>query len=194
LKAVTLERDTAIRELGRLRGALSAPESPPSSRPERSETGLPVLATTELPSAARFPVVNNFTPNRIESPANRKFAGFWFYAAPVLGQHNKNQALYPPEYIEATIKEENGMIYGKYRARFEIVDRAISPDVNFTFTGSSGAGTQISFPWTGAGGATGEVTLKLLSENSLRVDWHVTEPGTQQGLDSGTAILTRRID
>jgi len=194
LKVVTLERDAATRELGRLRGALSATESTPSNRPERTETGLPVLAMTELPLPSRFPALNNSTPSRIESPPNRKFAGFWFYAAPALGQHNKNQALYPPEYIEATIKEENGAVYGKYRARFEIVDRAISPDVNFTFTGSSSAGTQTSFPWIGAAGASGEVTLKLLSENSLRIDWHVTEPGTQQGLDSGTAILTRRIE
>jgi hypothetical protein len=133
-------------------------------------------------------------PNRTEGPSKRRLAGFWFYAPPTEGQHNKNQALYPPEYIEATIKEENGMIYGKYRARFQIIDRAISPDVNFTFSGASGSGAQITFPWTGSGGAKGELTLKLVTENSLRIDWNATDLGTQQGLDAGTAILTRRIE
>ena len=106
---------------------------------------------------------------------------------------NKNQALYPPEYIEATITEESGVIHGRYRSRFQIVDRAISPDVNFTFTGTPN-GPQFNCLWTGAGGAKGELTLKLTSENSLRIDWTASELGTLQGLNSGTAVLTRRIE
>ena len=49
-------------------------------------------------------------------------------------------------------------------------------------------------PWTGAAGAKGELTLKLTSENSMRIDWTASELGTQQGLHSGTAVLTRRIE
>jgi curved DNA-binding protein CbpA len=194
LKAITLERDAAIHELGRLRGPKAPPPSPTAARSEGTESGLPVLTTTELPSTGRFPVLNNSVPNRIENQPSRKFGGFWFYTPPALGLHNKNQSLYPPEYIEATIKEENGMLSGKYRARFQIVDRAISPDVNFTFIGASSSGTQMTFPWTGSAGAKGELTLRLVSENSLRIDWNATELGSQQGLDAGTAILTRRIE
>ena len=80
-----------------------------------------------------------------------------------------------------TINEENGVIYGRYRARFEVVDRPISPDVNFTFTGPSSSGSQSGFPWTGSGGAKGELTLRLVSENSMRIDWTATELGTQLG-------------
>jgi hypothetical protein len=36
--------------------------------------------------------------------------------------------------------------------------------------------------------------LKVISANSLQIDWHATEPGAEQGLDTGTAILTRRIE
>jgi hypothetical protein len=149
---------------------------------------------TELPSAARLPVFSNAAVPRIETPATRKLAGFWFYAKPTLGQRNKNQALYPPQFIEVTITEENGVMYGRYRARFEVADRPISPDVNFTFTGPSTSGSLSAYPWTGSGGAKGDLTLKLVSENSMKLDWTATELGTQLGLDGGTSVLTRRIE
>lgn len=194
LRAATTERDAAVHELGRLRGTEIAETSNTGAQTETAEIRLPALAMTELPAPAKLSLSASLPQSRTEKPVTRKLAGFWFYAQPSHGQHNKNQSLYPPEYIEATISEENGTIYGKYRARFEIVDRAISPDVNFTFTGTSSMGAQATFPWTGAGGAKGELTLKLVSENSLRIDWSASELGTQQGLDAGTAILTRRIE
>jgi hypothetical protein len=33
-----------------------------------------------------------------------------------------------------------------------------------------------------------------MSDNSVRIDWAASELGSQQGLASGTAVLTRRID
>jgi curved DNA-binding protein CbpA len=198
LKAVTLERDAAIRELLRLRGSEPAakPEntSRPETRPEVVESRAPAITMTELPSAARLPIFSSAGTPRIENPPVKKLAGFWFYAKPSLGPRNKNQALYPPQFIEVTINEESGVIYGRYRARFEVADRPISPDVNFTFTGPSSPASQSSFPWTGSGGAKGDLTLKFISENSVKVDWKATEMGTQLGLDGGTAVLTRRIE
>ncbi|MGA2715915.1 MAG: J domain-containing protein [Bryobacteraceae bacterium] len=190
LSAVTRERDAAIRELTRLRGTAGAPQSASSALPE---IRIPPITMTELPSTAKLPVFANFPGSRTEGSATHKLIGFWFYAKPPQGQQNQSQGRYPPEYIEAAISEENGTIHGKYRARFQVVDRAISPDVNFTFTGASGAGPQATFPWTGSGGAKGELTLRFLSENSLRINWKASELGTEQGLDADTAILTRRI-
>ena len=133
-----MERDAAIQELNKLRGdpdnrARQASQS--GSTPVEGTEPEPALTMTELPSASKLPVLSNSAPPRIESPANRQLAGFWFYAKPPHGQRNTNQSLYPPEYIEATITEEGGVIHGSYRSRFPIADRAISPDVNFTFTG-----------------------------------------------------------
>ncbi len=194
LRALTMERDAAVREIGRLRGRDLKPQS--NNNPERSQVAeLRLPAPTAADSISPGPPApTKPTPSRADKPAGRKLAGFWFYAVPPHGQHNKNQALYPPEYIELTISEENGAIHGKYRARFRIVDQAISPDVNFAFAGASFTGTQGTFPWTGAGGAKGQLTLKFMSENSLRIDWNATDLGAQQGLDEGTAILSRRID
>lgn len=192
LRAVIVERDAAIGELNRLRRTSQDPKTAGSTSASATDPG-PALTITELPSAPKTAELPGAGLSRPERPAKRQFAGFWFYAMPPLGQTNKNKTLYPPEYIEATIMETGGTIRGSFRSRFEISDRAISPDVNFTFTGAAN-GSQVSCPWTGAGGAKGDVTLKLTSENSMRVDWIANELGTQQGLASGTAVLTRRIE
>jgi hypothetical protein len=126
-------------------------------------------------------------------PASHRFAGFWFYSKPAQGQRNKNQALYIPEFMEATIREENGGLAGSYRSRYQILDRAISPDVNFTFACPS-VGPAVTCTWSGPGGAKGEVALHLNSENALKLDWNASELGSIQCLVSGTAVLTRRID
>jgi curved DNA-binding protein CbpA len=136
LSAVTRERDAAIRELSRMRGTAGAAQSTSSALPE---IRIPPITMTELPSTAKLPAFANFPGSRTEGSANQKLIGFWFYAKPLQGLQSQNQGRYPPEYIEATISEENGTIHGKYRARFQIVERAISPDVNFTFTGTFGA-------------------------------------------------------
>jgi curved DNA-binding protein CbpA len=197
LRAVMVERDAAIVEMEKLRRAFQSrpreTQQAPGSRLLDGTEPQP-LTLTELPAAAKLPVLASPAPlPRVEQPANRQLAGFWFYAKPPDGQMNKNQALYPPEYIEATVTEEGGVIHGRYRSRFLIVDRAISPEVNFTFSGARN-GLQCNCQWTGAGGAKGELILKLTSENSMRVDWSASDLGTQQGLISGTAVLTRRIE
>jgi curved DNA-binding protein CbpA len=196
LNAVTAERDAAKVELDKLRGALQirTRETPQAANSRALEGTEPQpLTLTELPSAPKLPVLANAALPRVERPANRQMAGFWFYTKPPDGQTNKNPTLYPPEYIEATITEEGGAVHGRSRSRFLIVDRAISPEVNFTFSGNRN-GLQCNCQWTGAGGAKGELILKLTSDNSMRIDWSASELGTQQGLISGTAVLTRRIE
>ena len=190
---MTVERDAAVRELTRLRGATGAPEPGSAPAAETPEMTAAPVALTELPSTPKLPPPPNPLPGRTEPAVNRHLAGFWFYNKPARGQQNKNQALYLPEYIEATITEENGTLRGKYRSRFQIFDRAISPDVNFSFSGVIN-GLTATCPWTGAGGARGEITFTLIPSNSMRVDWTASEMGNQQGLASGTAILTRRVE
>lgn len=213
VRALEIERDAAIRELDNLRSSRASRPDPGASLPSvaRSAPPAPLASGPELPAIARpavipartaalaataAPVHSAQLPVPGGAAAERKappgLAGFWFYVKPAMGQENKNQELYPPEFIEATIVEENGMVKGKYRSRFQIVDRAISPDVNFTFHGP--AGSAGPFSWVGAGGARGELTLKLTSENQLRVEWSASELGSQQGLVSGTAVLKRRLE
>jgi hypothetical protein len=122
----------------------------------------------------------------------KSFAGFWFYTSSAQGPH-KDSTLYPPEFIEATILEQGGVVTGRYRARYQIVDRAIPPDVNFEFSGTPNGPVMVC-PWTGPGGAKGQITLKLTADNVLQVDWSTSSLGSTQGLVAGTAKLIRRID
>jgi cytoskeletal protein RodZ len=197
LRAALVERDAAVRELAHLRGS-STESKPASPLPQDGAEQSPPLTITELPSAPKLPSLTPIAPPRadkpvrVDKPANRQMGGFWFYARPPQGQVNRNQSLYPPEYIEATISENGSSVRGSFRARYVIVDRAISPDVNFTFNGTQN-GAQLSTAFTGAGGAKGDLTLKLTSENSLRIDWNASDLGSF-GLSSGTAVLTRRIE
>jgi curved DNA-binding protein CbpA len=195
LRAVVIERDAAIRELNKFRSPHPA-ANPPNFSPLDTAESRPASNVTDPQPTPRLSVLANVAPlARVERPLapNRQLAGFWFYARPPLGQMNRNQALYPPEFIEATLLEEGGTLRGTFRGRYQIADRAISPDVNFTFTGTQN-GSQMVCPWFGPGGAKGDITLKLTSENTLRIDWNASELGSQLGLNSGTAILTRRIE
>ncbi len=198
LNAAIERRDAAEKELASLRGIEEKKfvEASPAPAPRPAEIAPPPptqVTITELPSSAKVTPSLPPAPARIEQrQPNRKLTGFWFYAKPAEGQKNKNQALYLPEYIEATITDDGGTIHGRYRSRFLIADRAIPPDVNFTFSGTT-AGTQCNCTWTGSGGAKGDLTLKLTGDNSLKIDWVASEMGNL-GLGSGTATLTRKIE
>jgi len=96
---------------------------------------------------------------------------------------------YAPEYIELRIVEEAGRLIGRYRARYRVADRAISPDVRFDFEGEDG---QSIYRWQGPGGSYGEVRLKLERPNALEVTWWASELGSYLGLASGMAVLRRQ--
>ncbi|MBL8229478.1 MAG: J domain-containing protein [Bryobacterales bacterium] len=125
-------------------------------------------------------------------PTRRSMAGNWYYVRPP-GASGLRDDVYPPEYIETVIVEESGTLRGRYRARYRIPDRAISPEVAFQFSGRAGP-DPARLPWTGPGGARGEVRLRLLSANSIEVAWIASELGSAQGLGSGSATLVRRQD
>ena len=204
LHLMQMERDAALLELTRLRAAPpgALPKWTPRWTPAAPVTvaAVPVpTAMTELPPtpqpalALPAPVPSRLLqPQKPASATLRPFSGFWFYMKPATTQHGKT-TLYPPEFIETTITEQNGTIRGRYRSRYKIVDRAISPDVSFEFAGLV-SGSTVVCPWTGPGGAKGELTLKIAGDNSMLVDWSATELGSIQGLITGTATLTRRID
>jgi hypothetical protein len=99
--------------------------------------------------------------------------------------------MYSAEYVEAVIVAQRGTLRGRYRARYRVPDRPISAEVTFRFEGRHNPGT-VEMPWTGAGGAKGDLKLKLLSRDKVELSWIATELGSQMGLASGTAVLTRR--
>ncbi|HCC58256.1 MAG TPA: hypothetical protein DEQ47_13555 [Solibacterales bacterium] len=164
--------------------AVRAPlPTPPPIAGDKPAVASPEPAPPAVSAPAELPASR---PEPAAAPVLR-FAGAWFY--PRSSNPNKNPALYPPEYIETMITEEHGSLHGRYRARYQVADRAISPDVAFQFDG------RLTLPvanltWTGAGGAHGLIHLKLLSDSAMEVQWSASELGSM-GLVSGTAILRR---
>ena len=80
---------------------------------------------------------------------------------------------------------------GSYRARYRVTDRAISPTVAFQFEGRAAAEGGV-LPWRGAGGSQGAVTLRLLANGNLQVEWEADRLGEELGLISGAATLVRK--
>ena len=215
LQQATMERDAARRDVTRLQSA-PGPKEQSGRTHEDSVPAMPAGHPAELVHASPHapgepphisnaallapvpPVIEpemgfrNAQPfSAITMPVPHNLAGVWVFPRKKLT--NKDKALYPPEYIETTIVEENGGVRGKYKARYMVSDRAISPDVMFEFAGKPLA-SPAEFSWTGMGGSKGEVKLKLISDKSMEVVWVTTHLGKVLGLASGTAVLVRRPD
>ena len=174
------ERDAALIEPARPATAVDPP-------PVRVFRGTKAPALSPPQTAAQFdPLLAPATQTAQPSPG---FRGTWVYVQPRLPP--SPAPVYPAEYVEAVILDEGGVVRGQYRARYLIPDRAISSEVIFRFEGRSNGGTA-SLSWTGAGGAKGDLSLKLVSSNSMELTWIATDLGSQMGLSSGTAVLTRR--
>jgi len=172
LAAMTAERDRLRRQLAEMAGSATPPEVMPVAE---TNTALLGMMTKSGPVAPP------------ETP-EKKLAGTWQYRH--TRDEGKSKATYPPEFIEAVIRVENGRLRGRYLARFRVADRKVSPDVEFQFEGKV-SGQAGKFPWVGAAGAAGEVQLRMVSDSSLEVTWWATSLGASMGLASGTAVLNK---
>ncbi len=123
----------------------------------------------------------------------RRFQGTWSYLVPSRTEAPRPAALYAPEFIETAIVEAGATIEGRYRARYVIPDRAISPNVAFHFSGVV-TGDEARLVWTGSGGAKGEGRLRLLSGSSIEISWAATQMGSDLGLAAGRAVLVRQAN
>lgn len=186
------QRDAATLQVSRLESTvteLTARLNPPPASSCNAIAPPGAIAESGYRPTLPEPVRRPAAPS---ASAHRSLAGSWYYVRSA-GASGLRDDVYPPEYIEAVIIEESGTLRGRYRARYRIPDRAISPEVVFQFSGRAGP-ESARLPWTGPGGAKGEVRLRLLSANSIEVAWIAAELGTAQGLGSGSATLVRRQD
>ena len=174
------------------RGEAALPGTLESHFEPPAEMSVRVLAPEAIPAAtvtteASSPAAAERTP----ALDDLCFAGTWVYVRPRVPPSERS--VYPADYIEAVIVQQSGVVRGRYRARYEVADRPISSEVAFRFEGKV-ENDLATLLWTGAGGAEGELKLKLLSKNVMQLDWIATALGTQLGLGSGTAVLVRKQD
>jgi len=173
---------------------LSSPVVVPSrlpsgaSRVEQIEPEVKSQVAPSLPVASPPLAVFSPPPARQEAaPVGRDLAGMWVYVPPQIPE--RQELLYPPEYIELKITEESSLLFGRYRARYRVADRTLWPEVSFEFQGKR---AQETYGWRGAGGGRGEVRLKCLGADRLEVTWWASKLGEQFSLASGTAVLVRQ--
>jgi curved DNA-binding protein CbpA len=158
----------------------------PAPRPIPAQIVREIPPISFTPEPPKLPELAGL-PEIVRSP----FAGFWVF--PPMREENKDKTLYLPEFIEASIVERDGVLRGKYRSRYRIRDRAVSPNANFEFEGKA-SGATAKMPWRGDGGSRGEVVIKMVSDHSIEVVWTATDLGQSLALKSGTAVLMRRPD
>lgn len=176
LRAAEAERNTALEELSRLSGK-------PATAPDTEKT-----ANESVPKEPAHPAPAASTPANTNAA---QFAGLWVFTKGNASASLGGKSQYPPEFIELTMAEKDGVLHGQYHARYQVLDHAISPDVDFTFSGTPAA-SALNCAWQGPGGARGRMTLKLLPANSVQVDWNAAELGSQQWLTAGTATLSKK--
>jgi hypothetical protein len=176
-------------ELAALRGRVLAAEAGqqkkerPKTVVEENLTPAPLAVSQhsqDILPAATLP--------RLEALAVATWSGSWSYSE--TGAGDRKQGLFPPEFIHAVLSEDRGRIRGQYHARFRVKDAGISPDVDFQFEGTA-SGNAARLPWSGVGGARGEVRLRLISATALEISWSANTLGKTMGLDSGMAVLSK---
>jgi len=174
------QRDAALAQVSRLKQRPEPPLSPDGRLLGTSAE--PVVSAPHATSAGE-----------IEPPDPSAFsvtglAGAWFYIPQTSDFASRD--MYPPEYIDLVITEQQGVVRGRYWGRYRVPDRAISPEVFFRFEGE--LNEDGVYRWVGRGGARGEIRLRLISPEALQVVWLASDLGRQMGLGSGTAVLVRQ--
>jgi hypothetical protein len=179
-----VEKQLPPRSVARPAQALVVP--PPEGtlpREEAAPPDVPAEPRTE-PAGSPAPVpVGQIRPAR----RNSGFVGLWRYARATPAP--SEPGLFPAEEVEIGIAQQFGVIYGYYNGRYTVRQASIAPEVSFRFSGPAGK-TVAKTNWSSGDGSRGEISLRMLSEDSLEVIWVASRisPGH---LASGRITLTR---
>ena len=179
-------------QIARLRDQLRSAEAERDSALAQIEKlgGKAAVAKAEAPDAGAATGSENTVAEKEPAPLAR-FAGLWFFGAGNGSASAGGKSRYPPEYIQLRISETSGVLHGQYHSRYQVLDRAISPDVDFTFTGTP-AGDALHCAWQGPGGARGKMILKLAAGQTIDLAWSANELGSLQWLTNGDATLEKK--
>ena len=119
---------------------------------------------------------------------SRRFWGVW--VAPQ-SKFTPVPSAFTPESVDLIMAERDGLLQGRYRARYPGMGLPEPPMVRFYFEGKC-QDDMANASWTAEGGSRGEIQLKLTSDNTLQLVWSVTEPASQTGPATGTVALVRK--
>jgi hypothetical protein len=174
---------------------VQAPSPVPQLAARNPEKDLPAAAPPPPVTARADPAPTVLAQPAAVPPAappRATLAGLWLYAPDGPKGGKTKMAVYTPEFIQLQILVEDGFLRGEYSARYRVPDRLISSEVAFHFAGKSDGAP--SFEWQSDDGSRGVVDLRIVTAESLQVNWRVSRFGTHQGLGAGTALLIRKIN
>jgi len=181
--------------------------SPPPQLPANSLThpDAPSIPLPALPAAAPKPIETASAakpsgpapaprpsvPVASSAPATvprDPLEGEWVYAPKE--PEKRKPGLYPPEFIDLKLFWNEGALHGQYRARYEVTDKPISPDVSFVLAAADKNSHR--FMWQSSNGSRGTLKISSIDPTSIKIEWRTTVFTTGPALTAGTATLVRR--
>ena len=154
-----------------------SPTKAPASAPKLADTAASAKASHPTPPA---PVVKPQYQNPLE--------GEWVYAPTQPESHKPG--FYPPEFIDLKLVWHEGGLHGQYRARYDVTDRPIPPEVSFVVFPAPKDARKLL--WQSNNGSRGTLKISGMGASSIRIEWRTTVFAAGPALTSGTATLVRR--
>lgn len=112
--------------------------------------------------------------------------GEWVYAP--TQPEKKRPGFYPPEFIDLRLAAGDGGLHGQYRARYNVTDKPISPDVSFTLHQDGNN----KFTWQSSNGSRGILKVTSIEGTNMHIEWKTTVFSKGLALTAGTATLVKR--
>ncbi len=113
--------------------------------------------------------------------------GEWVYAP--TEPEKQRPGFYPPEFIDLRLFRTDSGLHGQYRARYQVTDKPIPPDVSFTLAPDAGTN---KFVWKSSNGSKGTLKVTSMSGTAIKIEWRTTVYSNGPALTAGTATLVRR--
>lgn len=155
------------------------PPPPRISGVSISRVDAATIAAPLLPPTPRPPEPARTSQNPLE--------GEWVYAP--RQPEKRKRGLYPPEFIQLKLFWNNDGLHGQYRAKYQVSDKPIPPEVNLILSPDN---SDHRFMWQSGNGSRGTLKISSIDPSSIRVEWRTTVFSREPGLTAGTATLVRR--
>ena len=162
----------------------AAPSAKPTPANSESRPAEPVVEARV--DSADTPLL--LSPEEIV-PVHRShgLVGLWRYTSPAKGQAPSGVLA---QEVEVGITRQSGTIYGYFEGCYIVSQKPAAREVSFQFSGTAGDESATT-TWSSTDGSRGEISLHMLSEDSLEVIWVASHVGRLGRLASGKITLVR---
>lgn len=166
--------------------AMAVPKAvAPKSEPTPSNAN---AASAAVPHSDLAPAPKASLPAIAKAEVKDPLAGDWVYAP--AEPEKLSKGYFPPEFIELRLVSDQGLLHGEYKARYQVKDTSLRPDVNFQVFAN--AANSKRFSWESKDGRKGVLKIIQVDAKNIEVEWRATTKSHGPALNVGSATLTRR--